>query len=252
VALITTSTDFPDIACSSIGIPPSCRHDIREELHACVNALMNRLKPPFLVNENHIETLLEMVEGADNDDGAVYWLLIARLAELGLLCAGNYADNCEFAAAGDLLVNPRRVEIHIRGIAEPLVKHRHGRLSDQLRQWSQRSSRGWFEVKREAHPVITKPAILPHLHETMRQSGRFNMTYLTRITTRMQKIADTIGFLTAGSFQCAEDLYSRGKEGAGALNEFVEKHLCRFDTFLYHRLGQHIDALLTKEDHYDA
>ena len=25
-----------------------------------------------------------------------YWLLMARLAEAALLCAGNYADNCEY------------------------------------------------------------------------------------------------------------------------------------------------------------
>lgn len=230
-----------------IGIPPSCRDDIREELYAFTNGLMNRLKPPFLVNENHIETLLEMVEGSENDDSPVHWLLIARLAELGLLCAGHYADNCEFAAAGDLLVNPRRVEIHVRGIAEPFYKHRHGRLSDQLMQWPQLSCRDSREVKREAHPVITKPAILPYLNENMRQSGLFNATYLTRITTRMQKIADTIGFLAAGSFKSAEDLYNRGKEGAGTFNDFVERHLCRFDAFMYYRLGHHIDALnLTK------
>ena len=252
MAMLAASMGFPEIMRHSACIPPSCHHDIRDELYACANAIMNRLEPPFLVNENHIETLVEMVAGPDTDDSAVHWLLMARLAELGLLCAGHYADNCEFQAAGDLLVNPRRVEVHFRGIAEPLVKRRHGRLSDQLRQWPQLASRDLLQVKREARPLITKAAILPYLHETMRQSGRFNTSYLARITTRMQKIADTIGFLTAGSFQCAEDLYSREKEDGGAINRFVEEHLCRFDTFMYHRLGHHIDALLAKDDHYDV
>lgn len=243
---------FAEIMRPSTCIPPSWHLDIRKELYTCANSIMNRLKPPFLVNENHIETLLEMLEGPDNDDSAVYWLLIARLAELGLVCAGHYADNCEFGAVGDLLVNPRRVEIHLPGISEPFIKHRHGRLSDQLRQWPQLASRDMIEIKREAQPVITKPAILPHVYETMRQSGQFNAVYLTRMTTRMQKIADTVGFLVAGSFQCAEDLYCRGKEAAGMRTGFVEEHLCRFDTFMYHRLGRHIDALLAKDDHYEV
>ena len=37
----------------------------------------------------------------------IYWLTYVRIREAALLCAGNYADNGEYQAAGDLLVNPQ-------------------------------------------------------------------------------------------------------------------------------------------------
>lgn len=45
----------------------------------------------------------------------IFWLTLARITELAIYQAGVYADACEFAAAGDLLVNPRCITIHLKG-----------------------------------------------------------------------------------------------------------------------------------------
>jgi hypothetical protein len=220
-------------------------HGDRADAYHAVHAMLNRSCPPFLVNEADIVGVLEALERTSDRDTAVYWLLVARLVELVLLCAGHYADNCEFTAAGDLLVNPRRIEIHCRGVAGPIVKHRHGRLSDQLRRLAPLESQDGVHLKRAAWPMITQPAILPHLNEMMHRSERFDGNYLRSITVRMQQIADTIGFLIAGSFWCAQDLQSRRKTETSSFNRFVDAHLCRFDASLYDRLGRQIDALLS-------
>ena len=67
---------------------------------------------PYVVNEGRIEDWLDELEMQNNEKNPVYWLLLVRLNELALLCAGNYADNCEFSAAGDLLLNPRKMMVH--------------------------------------------------------------------------------------------------------------------------------------------
>ena len=82
-----------------------------------------------LPNEASIEKRLDELMKMRIIDLRLFWLTIARIAELALKQAGDYADNCEFQAAGDVLVNPRRIDIYLNGWAEPIVKHRHGALN---------------------------------------------------------------------------------------------------------------------------
>jgi len=99
-----------------------------------LNKALDNLHVPHEVNEQTIENFLENLEAYGKTLRPVYWLMMARLFELSLICAGYYADNCEFPAAGDLLVNPRKILIHQKGYPHPLVKQRHGRLTEQLNQ----------------------------------------------------------------------------------------------------------------------
>jgi hypothetical protein len=70
-----------------------------------LNEELEDLRLPHEINEPAIEGLLKKLEGSGASDQSLYWLLMARMFELALFCAGHYADNCEFTAAGDLLVN---------------------------------------------------------------------------------------------------------------------------------------------------
>jgi hypothetical protein len=97
-----------------------------------LNEALDNLHVPYEVSEQTIENFLQNLKTYGTADRLVYWLMMARLFELSLICAGHYADNCEFSAAGDLLVNPRKVLIHRRGYPYPLTKQRHGRLTEQL------------------------------------------------------------------------------------------------------------------------
>ena len=97
-----------------------------------LNALLDAAILPYEVNEGQIENWMNTLEASSAKDGPIYWLLWIRLMEAALLCAGNYVDNCEFSAAGDLLVNPRSIRIYIDGVREPVNKKRHLALTDQF------------------------------------------------------------------------------------------------------------------------
>ena len=96
-----------------------------------INAELERAVSPHLMTEKTVESCWSQARQLKGD-GPSYWLLLVRLTEAALLCAGNYADNCEYEAAGDFLVNPREILVHRRGDGRSTTKNRHGRLSEQF------------------------------------------------------------------------------------------------------------------------
>jgi hypothetical protein len=174
-----------------------------------LNQALDNLHVPHEVNEQTIENYLESLEILVATDRPVYWLAMSRLLELSLICAGHYADNCEFSVAGDLLVNPRKILIHRKGYPYPLIKHRHGRLTDQLNNKGVCRDGMLLYLKTDVSVEVTRPAVLPYLLEQIEQSGFIASWYLHDIKERMKKIADTIGFLSAWSLSGFEDLYHR-------------------------------------------
>ena len=71
------------------------------------NELLDSKANLFSLNERVIEDLIEELDEITPIKDQGYWLTLTRINELALVCAGNYADNCEFSLVGDLLVNPR-------------------------------------------------------------------------------------------------------------------------------------------------
>jgi len=76
------------------------------ECIARISTEVERKDAPHLLNEKIIERCWSHASRFESGCPRGYWLLVARLTEATLLCAGNYADSCEFEATGDLLVNP--------------------------------------------------------------------------------------------------------------------------------------------------
>ena len=91
------------------------------------DALVSRLDERFL--EQRISQLQRITLFREE----VYWLTVARINELAFLCAGNYADNLQFTAAGDLLENPRLILVHIKDSPRPVVKIRHSKMTEQFK-----------------------------------------------------------------------------------------------------------------------
>jgi hypothetical protein len=207
-----------------------------------INELLNDLQLPQDANEPLIEDLLGKVEFCARDCQVRYRLLIARVLEAALLCAGHYADNCEFSAAGDLLANPRRILIHIRGCRRPMVKWRHGRLSEQLAAYcGAQPFPEWF--KHNAVLEISEPALVPYLHQRLEQFQCFRPAYLDSIRRRMNKAADAIGFLSAWGITGWEDLNRRIRWASPREQEFIAENLCGFDLEDFHGLGVEIDRI---------
>lgn len=215
-----------------------------------LNATLDNLHVPYEVNEQTIEKFLHSLETYNTTDRPVYWLMMARLFELSLICAGHYADNCEFSAAGDLLVTPRKVLIHRKDYPHPLVKQRHGRLTSQLNKEEKCREFILFQVKNEVKIEVAKPAILPYLFEQMKQSCQIASWYLHDAQERMKKIADTIGFLSAWSLSNFEVLHHRRQKMSAKTRCFVADHQCNFDTCYFVRLGRKIPIIIKNSEEY--
>ena len=206
-----------------------------------LNRLLDQQVVPYTVNETRIAAFREMVCRLETPPSACYWLLMARLAELTLLCAGHYADCGEIGAAGDLLVNPRRVEIHVRGADRPLLKDRHRRLSEQFnpRGLSLPEFTDWF--RRNAFSRIVEPALLPDFLARLQGSGWLSETFLSALQDRMSQVADTMRFASTGR---TADLPGGGQAlgparlASGGFRAAQRYHL---NDATYRRLGRHIE-----------
>lgn len=228
------------------------RHDKRYPLLLLNEALDKVGRPPHEINETALERFLKMLEASAASGQSCFWLLKARIFELSLLCAGHYADNGEFSAAGDLLFNPRKVLIHRKGNPHSQVKPRHRRLSEQLNKGAMRRKHLLLWLKHEVAVEVAKPALLPCLFEQIQQSKQIASWYLKSAGERMKKIADTIGFLCSWSVSSFEDFHERIQTASPKTRRFINEHLCRFDMHYFERLGQEaLQSIEKSNDHFE-
>jgi hypothetical protein len=209
-----------------------------------LNEALDHLNVPYDVNEQTLENFLQNLNDFDTTPQPAYWLMTARLFELSLILAGHYADNCEFSAAGDLLVNPKKVLIHRKGYPYPLIKQRHGRLTEQLNKKEKCREFVLLQIKHDVTVEIAEPAILPYLFERIEGSSQIASWYLHDAQERMKKIADTIGFLSAWSLTKFEVLHHRLQKMSVKTRRFVADHQCNFDTRYFARIGREIPRII--------
>jgi len=197
------------------------------------------------LNEQFLERKLDELQNIPHSESGIYWLTFARLTELALFCAGNYADNAYFVGVGDLLFNPRLIKVHIRGHAKPVVKKRHGALSEQFSHLatSQRDVVPWM-IQNTLLETVKEP-LLAQMYQTIESSGFFAHWYLHSIRSRMVKVADTSAFLAVRSLWHEHD----PQESPGTMSESEQKvvleRLCRFDKALFQALGEDILRLIS-------
>ncbi|MCB2148348.1 MAG: hypothetical protein KQI81_17865 [Deltaproteobacteria bacterium] len=196
-----------------------------------------------LPNEASIEERLEALMGMGIEDCRIFWLTVSRIAELAIKQAGDYADNCEFQAAGDLLVNPRRIDIYRRGCTTPVVKDRHRGLSDQFAQAiGSENPVAW--LCRETITHIRKAPLIPHLEQLLSTSEMMAPRYLKTLTDRMHRVADTIAFLHAWQVDDCRKLIRRMEIGDPADRKMISLNLCRFDLDYFHAMGDDIENII--------
>lgn len=192
-----------------------------------------------LTNEALLARRLDALQGWEASDSPLFWLTVARLTELALKLAGDYADTCEFQAAGDLLVNPRRIDVHSRGCPAPIRKHRHGSLSRQLADAIGNTDPiAW--LKQHTLLQIRTPALLPQLHCLLASSGVMAVDYVASIDRRMRRVADAITFLNAWRVSDVAELQRRWTAAEDDDRRLITVHLCRFTLHRFAALGQDI------------
>jgi hypothetical protein len=198
------------------------------------------------LNEDFIESKLselERIEPDCSEIGEIYWLTYARLFELALLCAGNYADHFEFAAAGDLLVNPRLILIHFKSGCSAVKKDRYRKLTEQFRYVVGKREAVVTWLKQETVPEIVEKPLLTHMHEQMSRSDYLSEEYLDLAEHRMERIADAIGFLASWHLAESNAFYLRVQCASPSEQSFIESNLCRFDKEIFFELGDDLRRL---------
>jgi hypothetical protein len=210
------------------------------------NASLEEEGSPSRLNEDFIESRLsdlEQIEADCSETYGIYWLTYARLFELALLCAGNYADHFEFAAAGDLLVNPRLILIHLKTGRSVVKKDRYRKLTEQFRYVAGERDAVVRWLKQETVPEIVEQPLLVHMHERMARSGYLSKEYLDLVENRMKRIADAIGFLASWHLSGYSAFYLSVQCASPSEQSFIESNLCRFDREIFFELGQDLRRL---------
>ncbi|MEE4112226.1 MAG: hypothetical protein V2I40_05380 [Desulfobacteraceae bacterium] len=213
------------------------------DLYRRINDRLDQEVVPYLVNETSLAAYRDVLCREGNSAAACYWLLMARLAELALLCAGYYADCGEVTAAGDLLFNPRRIDIHVRGRHQPIVKDRHRPLSEQLNDGgvSHHEFINWFH-----HNAITRvmePALIPDFLTRLTHSGWISEAFLDSYQARTAQVADAMRFGSCATGLSAAPGQPALRAGRSADGDFRQVPHCRFETTCYRRLAHDIEQI---------
>jgi hypothetical protein len=218
-------------------ITSSCFTINRNKALIKLNRKLRSVCVPYLIDETFIADSYSELLSLYAPSNAYYWLLYARITEAALLCAGNYADNCEYAAAGDLLVNPRRVNVWDGQFARLTRKNRRGSITEQFKPDNVCAEAFRRNFSMNFRLQIAEPALLPEMTDTLARAGVFCESYLVSINVRMKKIADTISFLLAWHIDSKSEMHRRLALETPESEQFILCNLCRFNPDLFDALG---------------
>ena len=189
------------------------------------------------LRESFLEHTLERIENLSAAPQRIYWLLMARLLEAALVCAGEYADHAEYRAAGDLMLNPRQIRIHhCDGTWQ--IKDRYARLSDVCNPEGLENPVFMHRFQREYSLQTVKPPLLPLLVQRLNNSSLISPAYLDNVQSRMKRIGSTMNFLNTWGLHGAEDLFRLQTTTSEERWHFVQKNLCRFSPDLFWSMGE--------------
>jgi hypothetical protein len=213
---------------------------VKNNLILHFNHLLDKRSNYFSLNEGALEDLIEQLDHLVYFKDVSFWLTMARIYELTLLCAENYANNGELSLVGDLLLNPRLILVHIRGENRPVVKKRHTLLTEQFR-FAAETVQGVIEwLKTETCLEIKKEALLPYLHQRLEKSGYFRKEYFESVTRRKIKIAELTGFISGiGSIE-SFDFYQWLQKAGPSDRELLKSKLCPCNRDFYFELGSRV------------
>jgi hypothetical protein len=152
-----------------------------------------------------------------------FWLFLARINELALLCASRYVDCCEFAAADELLVQPSSALLHFEGGGSAAFQHR-GEHAGRGREC--------ILVDKKAGPL------LPGLYDLLSGSGHLTMEYLLSVFQRNEKIAQVAGMLSKLGMHTTEDISMKLSCMDVDKRGDFRSGLCLFDRKTFNELGR--------------
>ncbi|MCG6878220.1 MAG: hypothetical protein LJE96_03595 [Deltaproteobacteria bacterium] len=207
------------------------------------NRMMEEKAAVHKLNEKALLHLLNLLDEAAFVQSNLYWLSLARINELAIMCAGNCAENCEFALVGDLLINPRLILIHVRGRHHPIIKKRHTPLTEQFSHMAV-SREGVIDwLKKQTIVETRQQALLPHLLDRMKNSEIFHPSHVISIENRLKRVADLTGYLACQRFENHSSVAKWLRKASPMDRNMVESRFCRFNFKRFYRMGEDIKRL---------
>ena len=162
------------------------------------------------VNKSFIEQWLMRLWTIVSPRPECFWLFLARINELALLCASRYVDCCEFSAADELLVEPSCVLLNVEGRKTLCAQDRAVRIGP----------------------------LLPGLYDLLKRSGYMTEEYLLSVSRRTEQIAQVLRMLLALGMSNAEDISMRlSCMDVDQRRDFRSK-LCLFDRKTFNEIGR--------------
>ncbi len=204
------------------------------------NYLLDKKSNYFSLNESALEDLIKQLDNLVFVRDLSYWLTMARINELALLCTENYANNGEIALVGDLLFNPRLILIHVRGQNRPIEKKRHTPLTEQFGSVAETYPEVVQWLKTETFLEIKAAALLPYLHQKLEESGCFSKEYFNSLDKRKTQIAELTVFLSSAGVTESLALYRWLKSAGPTDQELMESKLCCCNLDLFLELGRQV------------
>jgi hypothetical protein len=202
------------------------------------NAQLSRL------NEKYLEQRMEELDEHVPICREVYEHTRSRLHELLLLCAANYANNCEYGPVGELMFNPRLTLVHVRGRHEPVVKERHMPLSEQFMDMAGTRTEVVLWLKEETTLEIKKKPLIPHSYEILERCRFVSREYLDSTQDRAVQIADLSAFLSCRGFEERLELDAWLRSASQGDRALMESRLLRLDWGRFQKLGSLVDLMV--------
>jgi hypothetical protein len=207
------------------------------------NFLLERKTPYYSLNESTLEHLINQLDDLAMVQDEAYWLTLARIHELALLCAENYADNGELGLVGDLLFNPRLILVHIRGQERPVVKKRHTPLTEQFHFMAETAAGVMNWVKTEVVLETRVEALLPDLYQQLESAGVLAQDYFESVKKRQAGIVEWTTFFSTGGFADSLAFYHWFNQAGSEDRALAESKRCPCDTHYFKDLGRRIQTV---------
>jgi hypothetical protein len=171
------------------------------------------------INKTFIEQWLIRLWTIVSPRPQCFWLFLARINELVLLCASRYVDCCEFAAANELLVEPSKV----------LLSHERGRVAVS----QERRSRAGV-----SHESILAGPLLPCLYDLLKESGYMTEDYLLSVSRRTERVSQVTRMLAGLGIGNGEEIAVKLSCMDTDQRSDFRSRLCLFDRKTFNEIGR--------------
>jgi hypothetical protein len=173
------------------------------------------------INKNFIEQWLKRTIASPRPE--CFWLFLARINELALVCASRYVDCCEFAAADEFLPVPGSIPLDDEAERTVVSVDAEGRTG---------RGRKRFRVEKNTGPL------LPCLYGLLKGSDYMTEDYLLSVFRRTEKIAQVVEMLSGLGMDKKQNMSIRlSCMDVHQRNNFRSR-LCRFDRKIFNELGR--------------